>query len=363
MDYDERGKIFVGGLSWETTHENLMQYFSRFGEVVDCVVMKNSETGRSRGFGFVTFCDPTVVNAVLMNGPHTLDGRTIDPKPCNPRTLQKPKKGSGYPKVFLGGLSSNLTETDLRGFFSRYGKVMEVVIMYDQEKKKSRGFGFLSFETEDSVNNCVADHFVTLNGKSVEIKRAEPRNNTDGTSQSSQMGIISPSYNQVGSPAVNQHWGGVPNYQQGGYSGTIALAPQTTVQGWDAANSPAAPSAWGPTGYGVPPQPSYQQPYGQYTSPTDNWNNNWNQEVVSSTNTNNSSYMAAGDISTRVGGSNYNSAPPLSIPNNKQPPTGNYTGSEFTNDFHSAAGDNYVVGPVRVVGANYTYHQHPYRRA
>lgn len=65
--------------------------------------------------------------------------RTIDPKPCNPRTLQKPKKGGGYPKVFLGGLPSNVTETDLRTFFTRFGKVMEVVIMYDQEKKKSRG--------------------------------------------------------------------------------------------------------------------------------------------------------------------------------------------------------------------------------
>lgn len=65
--------------------------------------------------------------------------RTIDPKPCNPRTLQKPKRGGGYPKVFLGGLPSNVTETDLRVFFGRYGKVMEVVIMYDQEKKKSRG--------------------------------------------------------------------------------------------------------------------------------------------------------------------------------------------------------------------------------
>uniref|UniRef100_A0A2H1WAS4 SFRICE_005060 n=1 Tax=Spodoptera frugiperda TaxID=7108 RepID=A0A2H1WAS4_SPOFR len=63
---------------------------------------------------------------------------TIDPKPCNPRTLQKPKRGGGYPKVFLGGLPSNVTETDLRVFFGRYGKVMEVVIMYDQEKKKSR---------------------------------------------------------------------------------------------------------------------------------------------------------------------------------------------------------------------------------
>ena len=63
----------------------------------------------------------------------------IDPKPCNPRTLSKPKKNNGYPKVFLGGLPSNVTETDLRSFFARYGKVMEVVIMYDQEKKKSRG--------------------------------------------------------------------------------------------------------------------------------------------------------------------------------------------------------------------------------
>lgn len=41
--------------------------------------------------------------------------------------------------MFLGGLPSNITETDLRVFFGRYGKVMEVVIMYDQEKKKSRG--------------------------------------------------------------------------------------------------------------------------------------------------------------------------------------------------------------------------------
>lgn len=103
------------------------------------------------GFGFVTFADPTHLNAVLQNGPHCLDGRTIDPKPCNPRTLQKPRKGGGF-KIFLGGLPSNITETDLRHFFNRYGKVTEVVIMYDQEKKKSRGFGFLSFEDEGSVD-------------------------------------------------------------------------------------------------------------------------------------------------------------------------------------------------------------------
>lgn len=68
-------KLFVGGLSWETTQDNLQRYFSRYGEVIDCVVMKNAESGRSRGFGFVTFADPANVNVVLQNGPHTLDGR------------------------------------------------------------------------------------------------------------------------------------------------------------------------------------------------------------------------------------------------------------------------------------------------
>lgn len=68
-----------------------------------------------------------------------------------------------------------MTETDLRVFFGRYGKVMEVVIMYDQEKKKSRGFGFLSFEDDASVERVTSEHYINLNGKQVEIKKAEPR--------------------------------------------------------------------------------------------------------------------------------------------------------------------------------------------
>jgi len=172
---EEAGKVFVGGLSWETTQESLLSYFSKFGEVIDCVVMKNADSGRSRGFGFVTFSDPNNIDSVTKACPHTLDGRTIDPKPCNPRSMQKPKKNIPYPKVFLGGLPSSITETDLRTYFSRYGEVMEVVIMYDQEKKKARGFGFLSFGDEDAVDNAVSEHYVNIQNKQVEIKRAEPR--------------------------------------------------------------------------------------------------------------------------------------------------------------------------------------------
>ena len=70
-------------------------------------------------------------------------------------------------QVFLGGLPSTITETDLRSFFTNYGEVCEVVIMYDQEKKKSRGFGFLSFENEIARERAVADHFVMIQNKQV----------------------------------------------------------------------------------------------------------------------------------------------------------------------------------------------------
>ncbi|XP_028170043.1 heterogeneous nuclear ribonucleoprotein 27C isoform X3 [Ostrinia furnacalis] len=277
MDDDEKGKLFVGGLSWETSQENLQRYFSRYGEVIDCVVMKNSESGRSRGFGFVTFAEPSLVNVVLQNGPHQLDGRTIDPKPCNPRTLQKPKRGGGYPKVFLGGLPSNITETDLRVFFGRYGKVMEVVIMYDQEKKKSRGFGFLSFEDEMSVERVTQEHFINLNGKQVEIKRAEPRDGSGklgsgsggmggggmsapgdapqagqwGPPAAAPINMIQGHNGQMGGPPINMPMAG-PNIMQG-YQGWGTSPGQTSYAGYGAAGAGAGPGNY--QGWGAPPAP------------------------------------------------------------------------------------------------------------
>ncbi|KAI4457706.1 heterogeneous nuclear ribonucleoprotein 87f-related [Holotrichia oblita] len=249
-------KLFVGGLSWETSQDNLQRYFSRYGEVIDCVVMKNAESGRSRGFGFVTFSDPNNVSVVLQNGPHSLDGRTIDPKPCNPRTLQKPKKGGGYPKVFLGGLPSNVTETDLRTYFTRFGKVMEVVIMYDQEKKKSRGFGFLSFEDEDSVDRCVAEHFINLNGKQVEIKKAEPRDGSGGAKMGAAdpsstwgppqnpMGMMQGPNGQMGGPPMNLGAPMGPNMMQS-YQGWGTSPQQQSYAGYGTPSGPGSYTGWG----------------------------------------------------------------------------------------------------------------------
>lgn len=71
-------KLFVGGLSWNTTDDGLRQAFERFGEVTEAKVITDRDTGRSRGFGFVSFSDDQAASTAIneMNGTE-LDGRTI----------------------------------------------------------------------------------------------------------------------------------------------------------------------------------------------------------------------------------------------------------------------------------------------
>lgn len=58
--------------------ESLRAYFEQFGEITECTVMRENQTGRSRGFGFLTFKDPKCVNAVMVKE-HILDGKIVTP--------------------------------------------------------------------------------------------------------------------------------------------------------------------------------------------------------------------------------------------------------------------------------------------
>ena len=86
-------KLFVGGLAWGTTDDGLRQAFDRFGEVAEAKVIMDRETGRSRGFGFVSFNNDDHGNAAMseMDGAQ-LDGRTIK---VNEAQERAPRSGGG----------------------------------------------------------------------------------------------------------------------------------------------------------------------------------------------------------------------------------------------------------------------------
>ncbi|KAB2597904.1 RNA-binding protein 38-like [Pyrus ussuriensis x Pyrus communis] len=77
-------KIFVGGLAWETQRETMRRYFEQFGEILEAVVITDKNTGRSKGYGFVTFKDPEAAMRACQNPSPVIDGRRAN---CNLASL------------------------------------------------------------------------------------------------------------------------------------------------------------------------------------------------------------------------------------------------------------------------------------
>jgi len=154
---EQNRKLFIGGLSYDTTDDGLKSYFSKWGEIVDCVVMRDSNTKKSRGFGFITYSEPEMVDDAQNARPHVINGREVEPKRAVPREESgKPEAHMTSKKIFVGGIKDGLEDEDLQDYFSQYGKVTAVEIMMEKDDpSKKRGFAFVTFDDYDPADKCV----------------------------------------------------------------------------------------------------------------------------------------------------------------------------------------------------------------
>ena len=191
------GKVFVGGLSRDTTTTGLRCYFERFGHISDCVVMKDRSTGAPRGFGFVTYCNQNSADHVIAQR-HLIDGKEVEAKLAVPRdsdSLHRSSNASQTPsttpipspamsgiaalapgelKIFVGGLSHETSETDFISYFETFGKVTDCVIMCDPHTRKPRGFGFITYDKSTSVERVCSNKFHDLKGERPPCGRLSP---------------------------------------------------------------------------------------------------------------------------------------------------------------------------------------------
>eukprot|EP00471_Norrisiella_sphaerica_P003724 CAMPEP_0184489714 /NCGR_PEP_ID=MMETSP0113_2-20130426/16191_1 /TAXON_ID=91329 /ORGANISM="Norrisiella sphaerica, Strain BC52" /LENGTH=308 /DNA_ID=CAMNT_0026873297 /DNA_START=246 /DNA_END=1169 /DNA_ORIENTATION=+ len=174
-DPDQGNKIFVGGISRETSEQQLHDAFSKYGEIKDYVIMRDKYTGMSRGFAFVTFKSSDAVKRALESKVDVV-GRIVDCKRAVPQTNGPPvgaKATSKVPKkIFVGGLSFDTTDSEFEDYFKKFGKVQEAEIMKDSATGRSRGFGFVTFVEAEVFNKVMEKRDHEIGGREVDCKPA-----------------------------------------------------------------------------------------------------------------------------------------------------------------------------------------------
>lgn len=180
---DPLKKLFVGGLNRSTPDETLRSYFESYGEMTDCVVIRDQEKN-SRGFGYVTFAEKDSVLKVLKEKPHKIDGKDVEVKRAIPRNEDSATAHHRTKKIFIGGLKDEATKEDISQVIADAVRGISPtsvdLIMKKEDPTKHRGFCFVEFDDEDIVDELCCIKKVNVAGKDVEIKKAQPKDQGQG---------------------------------------------------------------------------------------------------------------------------------------------------------------------------------------
>ena len=157
----ENRKIYIGNLPPSVTEKPLVVHFRTFGHVVDCCVVRDRDSGISRGFAFLTFMDESEADAALMYESHTLDGKPIRVSLAqkNPDMISKPfKKGIDASildsitlprfqvRVYIGPIDEDVSNDDIIAQLEQYGDVKGV-----SRIKSKKTYGLVDFKDPISV--------------------------------------------------------------------------------------------------------------------------------------------------------------------------------------------------------------------
>lgn len=181
----EEAKVYVGNLSWGTESEDLNQIFAEFGEVVSADVVFDN-TGRSRGFGFVTMATSTEAEAAIEALNETeVDGRTVRVDKVLPPGAERPPRERREPRaggdrfnnpnrLYVGNLPWKFDDYDLEDAFAEFGEVVDAKVMYDRETGRSRGFGFVTLGSDEGVESSIeALDGADVDGRTIRVNRAD----------------------------------------------------------------------------------------------------------------------------------------------------------------------------------------------
>jgi RNA recognition motif-containing protein len=169
-------RIHVGNLPAPTTEHELSSLFERVGRVGFVRLMRDRETGRPKGFGFIEMGDGEAEQAIQQLNGVDLHGHALSVTAARPRPESSASRGIAPSRLFVGNLPFDAIGVELQALFSSVGPVSSVFLPVDRESGKPRGFAFVDFSDRAHAQEAVGRfHQQPFKGRALVVNEARAK--------------------------------------------------------------------------------------------------------------------------------------------------------------------------------------------
>ncbi|KAF5728720.1 UBP1-associated protein 2C [Tripterygium wilfordii] len=166
-------KLFIRGLASETTSDSLRSIFSSFGPLEEAIVILDKSTGKSKGYGFVTFSHVDGAVLALKEPSKKIDGRvTVTQLASAGMSANSNTVDVSLRKIYVGSVPYDMPGEKLLQHFSMYGEIEEGPLGFDKVTGKSRGFAFFVYKTEEGARASLVEQIKNIDGHQIVCKFA-----------------------------------------------------------------------------------------------------------------------------------------------------------------------------------------------
>ncbi|KAL2476410.1 UBP1-associated protein 2B [Abeliophyllum distichum] len=247
-------KLFIRGLGWETTTDKLRALFSGYGELDEAVVILDKATGKSKGYGFITFKHIDGAMLALKEPSKKIDGRMTVTQLAAAGMSGGSGPGVGgmgggnnpvdvsARKIYVANVPYDMPAERLLQHFSMYGEIEEGPLGFDKATGKSKGFALFVYKTAEAARASLVDPMKNIDGHQLNCKLA-----IDGKrGKPPGIGAVGPLGAQqvgnadgIGATMPGGQYGGIGG-QYTGFSGPLGSAGGVSGQAVPAVGSQAA---------------------------------------------------------------------------------------------------------------------------
>ncbi|KAE8681102.1 UBP1-associated protein 2C [Hibiscus syriacus] len=213
-------KLFIRGLGWDTTTDGLRSHFSVYGELEEAVVILDKTTGKSKGYGFITFKHVDGAFLALKEPSKKIDGRvTVTQLAAGGNSgMNSNPVDVHMRKIYVANVPYDMPADKLLGHFAQYGEIEEGPLGFDKQTGKSRGFTLFVYKTAEGAQAALVEPVKNIDGRLMNCKLAiEGKKGKQGQDGMVQSGGAAPVNAEMGMGGPGGGYGGPGG--PGGYGG------------------------------------------------------------------------------------------------------------------------------------------------